>query len=90
MTDSPMTSAQREAVRRNARARAVRMGFATAAPEGDTSPPVKLPTLHFGALRALLDRGHLSPAQADEARRLFAEARQHGNALPSDTPQDAA
>jgi hypothetical protein len=90
MTDSPLTSAQREAIRRNARAQAARRGLATADPQAETSTAVKLPTLHFGALRALLDRGHLSQAQAEEARRLFAEARQHGNTLPSETPQDAA
>lgn len=87
MTDSPQTPNSRETVRREARERAIRMGLAVR-PEAETAGPVKLPTLNFGALSALLARGHLSSAQATEARRLFAAARQHGDTIPNDTPQD--
>jgi hypothetical protein len=87
MTDTPI---DRDEIRRKARAQAVRMGLAKPDPEAPAGPAVKLPTLRFGALKALLDRGHLSPAQATEARALFAAARENGNTIPDDTPKDAA
>lgn len=80
-----------EAVRQAARRRAVQMGLRPRPdPEAERENRVRLPTLNFGALQALLNRGHLSKAQAAEARRLFADAREAGNTVPSETPGDAA
>lgn len=82
----------REALRARARARAVSMGYAR--PEGaedDVQAPAlePLPTTNPRALRALLDRGHLTPGQAESARRLFKAVREYV-ATDHHTPGDAA
>lgn len=83
----------REAIRRRARTRAERMGLAVRPDPTDEDPaPEPLPTTHPGALRALLNTGHLTPGQAAAARahltRLTAEERQ--SAPIYDFPEDAA
>lgn len=83
MTDQPI---DRAAIRQRARAQVARMGLRVRPePEDEQAAPVKLPTLNFRALQALMNRGHLTEAQATEARRLFAEARQMGDTPPEDT-----
>lgn len=80
----------REAVRRRARARVVAMGLPLKPEQQDTGPePEPVPTLHKGALRALLNRGHLTPGQAVTARRLFAQDRQDAAAAAAaNTPEE--
>lgn len=51
-------------------------GHAVRPEEGADSPESEpLPTLLPGALRALMERGHLTPGQEISARALFADAR---------------
>lgn len=84
MSDTPQ---DREAIRQKARARAIRMGVAVRpepAADGPGMEPV--PTTNPAALRALLNRGHLTPGQAATARRMFEATRKFIN----DHPEDAA
>jgi hypothetical protein len=55
-------------------------------PEQDVPALEPLPTTNPHALRALLDRGHLTPGQAASARALFKAVREYVN----DHPEDAA
>lgn len=70
-----MTPEERAEIIRRAKARAREMGHRTDPdPDPGDPPRVQLPTLQPGALRALMNRGHLTPEQETAARRLFAEA----------------
>ena len=74
MTDAPLTAAQREAIRRTARARAQQMGLPVR-PDPDAPPaPVEMPTDNLFALRGLLRTGRLTAAQQPVARRMLADA----------------
>lgn len=93
MTDTPL---DREAIRRRARAMAVRMGHATPDPEPEqpTDSPVlpKRLTDHPGALRAMLLTGRLHGEQENAARAFLANlAREQRLAAPAiNFPEDAA
>ena len=65
-----MTPDERAAVQRRAAARARARGLKADPPP--TEPAAVLPTLLVGPLRQMLQRGHLTPAQAALARQLFA------------------
>lgn len=68
------------AVRQRARARAEQMGFRVRPEQAaaDAGPALEpLPTTNSTVLRALMDRGQLTPGQAASARSLFAAVRQH-------------
>ncbi|QLJ06715.1 hypothetical protein HZZ00_37425 (plasmid) [Streptomyces sp. NEAU-sy36] len=70
----------RDAIRRRARARAVAMGLARqeATPDPDTHEFLEpVPTTNPRVLQQLLSRGHLTPGQAETARRMFAAVRQY-------------
>jgi len=72
------TPEERAAIQTRARRRAEEMGYRQPADpdvdQVDQAPAVQLPTTRPGALRALLNRGHLTSEQAALTRRLFAEA----------------
>lgn len=80
-----MTPDERAAVRKRAAARARAMGYRTdpppdgapaALPDDDQEQPVVLPAVGPRVLRQLLGHGHLTPAQADAARRRLTAAAQ--------------
>jgi hypothetical protein len=77
VTDQP----DRAAIRARAQLRAVQMGYARPpGPEDDNvqaPAPEPLPTANPRALRALLSGHHLTPGQAESARRLFKAAREY-------------
>lgn len=83
-----------DAIRRRARARAVRMGHAKPEPEAPPAAPVlpKRLTDHPGALRGMLLTGRLSGEQAASARAFLADlAAKEGQSAPAiDFPEDAA
>lgn len=83
----------RAAIRARARLRAERMGLARPdGPEDDVvqaPAPEPLPTTNPRVLRQLLNRGHLTPGQAESARRLFTAVREYVTDHP-DHPEDAA
>lgn len=86
MTDGPMTAQQRETVRRQARARALRMGLSVVPEEevraqGDADILGETLTRHPGVLRAMLSTGRLPRAKHAAARRFLAD-------LASQTPND--
>lgn len=86
MTDAPP---DREAIRKRARVRAEQMGVRTrpvAAADADGTAPEPVPTTNMRALQQLLNRGQLTPGQAESARRMFAAVNKYIN----DYPEDAA
>lgn len=86
MTETP----DWDAVRRRARARAVRMGHTK--PETEAAPETAAPLLpkkltdHPGALRGMLATGRLTREQADAARAFLANL----TAPSPEFPEDAA
>lgn len=87
----------REAIRRRARAMAIRMGHAKPEPEPETAPPPVLSetlTRHPRVLRAMLMTGRLTEEQGKAARAFLAdydaEQRRLQSAPTPNFPEDAA
>lgn len=82
MTNTP----DREAIRRRARAMAIRLGYAQPeAPASEETPKeTALPTDNVHALRGFLVTGRLTPAQEVVARRKIAATRPPAIHFPED------
>lgn len=92
MSDPLITAAQREDIRRRARAMAVQMGHASIEPEPEQAPSVlpKRLTDHPGALRAMLTTGRLTGEQATAAVAFLADRQAQDRQPTPEFPEDAA